>query len=247
MRRWRWPVLMVAAAVVTGVGVRAGAAGVMEYERDVRPVLERHCFSCHGPEKQKGGLRLDRKPNALRGGDSGEPAVVPGNSLRSHLGQLVTSNDPDQVMPPKGERLRPEEVALLQKWIDTGAHWTDRTAPVQVETTAVGPDVGITEKDRQFWSFVPPRASEPAPARNGAWGRNKVDRFVLAKLEERGIGPAAEAGRETLIRRLSFDLTGLPPTPEEVEAFVRDERPDAYEQLVDRLLASPRSGRRFSA
>ena len=228
------------------VPLAAGAAPAPpEFDRDVKPILQKHCFQCHGPEKQKGGLRLDQKPSALRGGDSGTPAVVPGNRVKSHLLKLVSSNDPDEMMPPKGERLNAQEVALIAKWIETGAHWTDAAAAAQVlEAT---PDRQITAEDRKFWSFVPPARHSPPPVRESRWVRTAVDQFVLAKHEERGIMHAGEAPREVLIRRLAYDLTGLPPTPEEVRAFVTDQRPDAYEQLVNRLLASPRFGERLAS
>src|SRR6266581_1356532 len=113
------PVLLLA------VALPAMAEQPMDFDRDVKPILEQHCFKCHGAEKQKGGLRLDQKPAALKGGDSGEPAVVPGSAMKSHLIKLVTSDDPEQVMPPKGERLKPAEVAVIQRWVEGGAHWKD--------------------------------------------------------------------------------------------------------------------------
>jgi mono/diheme cytochrome c family protein len=233
--------------MLVGVGTIAHAAAPLDYSRDVKPILEKNCFKCHGAEKQKGGLRLDRKVSALKGGDSGEPAIVPGNGVRSHLLQLVTTNDPDMAMPPKGDRLKAEEIATLQRWIEGGAHWVDGAAAQPVETLAANPEPVLTAQDRAFWSFVAPRASEPPPVKHAEWARNKIDRFVLAKMEVRGIAPTGEAARGTLVRRLSFDLTGLPPAPQEVAAFVADQRPDAYEQLVDRLLASPRFGERMAS
>src|SRR2546421_2809700 len=234
--------------LLLAVALPAMAEQPMDFDRDVRPILEQHCFKCHGPEKQKGGLRLDVKPAALKGGDSGEPAIVPGNSLKSHLIQLVSSNDPEQAMPPKGERLKPEEIARLQKWIETGAHWQDKTAVATSQPIiAVAADAKISAADRQFWSFVPPRQTDPAPVKNSVWLRTRVDQFILAKLEERGLKPSAEAPRGVLIRRLTFDLTGLPPTAEEVEAFTSDSRPDAYERVVERLLGSPRFGERLAS
>ncbi|HEY7116031.1 MAG TPA: DUF1549 domain-containing protein, partial [Tepidisphaeraceae bacterium] len=222
-----------------------------EFNRDVKPILEQHCFKCHGPEKHKGGLRLDSKPSALKGGESGEPAIVPGNSLKSHLLELVRTNDPDQAMPPKGERLKAEEIALLQRWIETGAHWSEPGGTAAVATTQtilpMAPEAQITAQDRRFWSFVPPRSMERAPVKEIGWPRTRIDRFILARLESHGLGPAPQAPRAILIRRLSFDLTGLPPTPDEVVAFKSDQSPDAYERLVDRLLASPRFGERMAS
>jgi hypothetical protein len=149
-------------------------------------------------------------------------------------------------MPPKGERLKPEEVALLQHWIETGAHWPDSAQPAQVLEAAT-PERQITDQDRGFWSFVPPRSVEPPDVKEASWARTRIDRFVLGRLESHGLAPSADAPPAVLIRRVTYDLTGLPPTPEEVEAFIRDNRPDAYERLVDRLLASPRFGERLAS
>jgi cytochrome c553 len=218
----------------------------LDYDRDVRPILAQHCFKCHDQEKQKGSLRLDFKPSMLRGGESGEPAVVPGNVAKSHLIKVVTTSDPEQLMPPKGTPLNTEQIAVLQKWIETGAHWV---APEQAAPAAAAAEPGmqVTEQDRQFWSFRPPQKSEPPAAKNQTWAKTKIDRFVLARLEAAGLSPSPEAPREVLIRRLTYDLTGLPPTPEDVEAFLSDEKPGAYERLVDRLLASPRFGERTAS
>src|SRR6185436_2205350 len=150
-----------------------------DFDRDIKPILAQHCFKCHGPEKQKGGLRLDQKPSVLKGGDSGTPAIIPGNQVKSHLLKLVTSNDPDEMMPPKGERLKPEEVALLAKWIETGAHWIDSAVAVPLEET---PDRQITAEDRRFWSFVAPTRHQPSPVKEQQWVRTPVDQFILARL-----------------------------------------------------------------
>jgi len=223
------------------------AASPPDFDHDVKPILQQYCFKCHGPEKHKSGLRLDLKSNAFKGGDSGEPAIVPGNSAESHLIEVVTTKDADQAMPPKGDRLKPQEVAILQRWVETGAHWIDTSAPQPVETVAVAADREITAADRQFWSFVPPQRSAPPAVQNSAWARSAIDRFVLAALEAHHLEPSADAPRGALIRRVTFDLTGLPPTPEEVAAYVADQSPDAYEKLVDRLLASPSFGERLAS
>src|SRR5688500_5426591 len=130
------------------------AADLPDFDRDVRPILQQHCFSCHGPDKQKGGLRLDQKTVVLNGGDSEEPTVVPGNVAKSALIKRLTTKDADEVMPPKGDRLAAEQVAVLQKWIETGAHWIDPTKPTE-EAPSSDAEVAITEKDRSFWSFQP--------------------------------------------------------------------------------------------
>lgn len=241
MQRALWVCLF--GLLVASPGARAQAPP--DFDKDIRPILEQNCFKCHGPEKQKAGLRLDLKINALKGGESGEPAIVPGNGIRSHLLKAVSSNDPEQVMPPKGERLKPGEIALLQKWVETGAHWIDTSKPV--ETIAVDADRPITQEDRQFWSFVPPRRAEAPVTANGTWGRNRIDRIVLAGIEARNLTPSPDAPAAVLLRRVTFDLTGLPPTPAELEAFLADRRPDAYERLVERLLASSAFGERLAS
>ncbi|HEX8910875.1 MAG TPA: DUF1553 domain-containing protein, partial [Humisphaera sp.] len=191
------------------------------------------CYECHGPQKQKADLRLDAKAAALKGGEGG-PAIVPGKSADSPLAKRIASHDPDAVMPPKGDRLTPEQVALIRAWIDQGAKWPDEAS------AKVDP--------RYHWSFKP-IAKPPVPPLAGddaKWARTPVDAFVLAKLREKGLSPSPEADRRTLIRRVTYDLTGLPPSPEEVDAFVADPAPGAYDRLVDRLLASPRYGERWA-
>jgi cytochrome c553 len=233
--------------VISLVPLWACAAAPPDFDHDVRPILQQYCFKCHGPEKHKGGLRLDQKTSAFKGGDSGEPAVVPGNSAESHLIELVTSKDEDQAMPPKGDRLKAQQVAVLQHWIETGAHWADTSQPEATEIVASATERQITAEDRKFWSFVPPKPAAPPAVHHAAWARSSIDRFVLAAMEEHHLEPSAEAPRRVLIRRLTLDLTGLPPTPAEVEAFLADRSPDAYEKLADRLLASPAFGERLAS
>jgi mono/diheme cytochrome c family protein len=204
----------------------------VDYERDIRPLFVKHCYSCHGPVKQRSGLRLDRKGDAMQGGDSGQ-VVISGKSSDSPLVRLVAGLDPDRVMPPKGERLSAQQIGLLRAWIDQGADW---------------PGDAETADPRDWWSLRP-LTRPPLPKQNSvdeSWARNHVDRFILAKLREKGLAPSKEADRRTLIRRLYFDLIGLPPTPDEVDAFVKDVSTDAYERLVDRLLASPHHGERWA-
>jgi len=219
-----------------------------DFEQDVKPIFAEHCFKCHGPEKQKGGLRLDVKTSVMKGGDSGDPAIVPGNAGKSQLLTLVTSHDPEHQMPPKGDRLRPEQLAVLQKWVETGAHWLDlsKAEPTVVLETAAA-EQPIPPQERQFWSFVAPKPIDPPPTRDAAWARTRIDRLILARLEAHKLTPSPEADPAALIRRLSYDLTGLPPTPPEVDAFLSDATSDAYEHLVDRLLASPRFGERMAS
>jgi mono/diheme cytochrome c family protein len=217
--------------LLVGMAPRA-AADLPDYLRDIKPILAKNCYSCHGPEKQRSGLRLDTAAAAVKGGDSG-PAIVPGNSKDSRLIKALTGADDVVQMPPKGEKLTAEQVALLKKWIDAGAK-----APAGEVAETVNPKM-------RHWAFQPPvRPAEPA-VKNAAWVRNPIDRFILARLEKEGIAPSPEADRATLIRRLSLDLTGLPPTVKEVDDFLADTRPDAYERLVDRLLGSPHYGERW--
>jgi mono/diheme cytochrome c family protein len=205
----------------------------VEFARDVRPILARACFSCHGPDKQRSGLRLDRKADALNGGDIGA-AILPGDSAGSPLILYVAGAEPDMVMPPKGDRLTREEIGVLRAWVDRGAVWPD--------------DGDGEEKAETWWSFRPiTRPAFPTLSDEDApWARNPIDAFVAVKRREKGLAPAQEADRRTLIRRLSFDLIGLPPTPEDIAAFEQDQAPDAYEKLVDRLLASPHHGERWA-
>jgi mono/diheme cytochrome c family protein len=213
-----------------GVALPPAAGRTIDFDRDVRPILAEHCHSCHGPRKQQSDLRLDRREAAVAGGAEG-PAILPGDGAGSPLVQRVAGLDPDAVMPPKGERLTTEQVGVLRAWIDQGARWPEADSKA--------------DNTRRHWAFRPPeRPSLPRVARRD-WVRNPIDRFILARLEHEGLQPAAEANRITLIRRLSLDLTGLPPTIAEVDAFLADRRADAYERLVDRLLDSPHYGERW--
>ncbi|MCL4785510.1 MAG: DUF1553 domain-containing protein [Verrucomicrobia bacterium] len=202
-----------------------------DFDRDIKPIFSEHCYSCHGPEKHKGGLRLDKKADALKGSDSGA-VIVPNKSTDSLLFKNVSGANPDSIMPPKGEPLTAAQVALIKAWIDEGAPWPDELAD--------------GEKTRStHWSFQPVKRPEVPAVKDKRWTRNPIDNFVLARLEQEKIKPSPEADRITLIRRLSLDLLGLPPTPEEVKAFLNDKKPGAYERLVDRLLASPHFGERW--
>ncbi len=203
----------------------------VDFAKHVRPLFAKYCFKCHGPEKQQSGLRLDVQGDAVRGGDSG-PAFEAGKSADSLLIKYVAGLDPELVMPPEGDKLSRDDVALLRAWIDQGAKWSADGDP--------GGKVNAAH-----WSFRPVRRPDLPKVSNEAWARNAIDRFVVARLESKKIVPAPEADRRTLIRRLSLDLLGLPPTPAEIEAFVNDTRPDAWEQLVDRLLDSPHFGERW--
>ena len=209
----------------------AGDKPGVDFARDVLPLLKERCYQCHDVHKHPSGLRLDLKAGALRGGDSGKPAVVPGDSGKSELIRRITSANADEAMPRMGERLSAVQIKTLRDWIDAGAVWPDALA---------GEDAA-----RNHWAFLPPVRPPIPTVKDAKWPRNDIDRFVLARLDKEGLAPSPEADRTTLIRRLSLDLIGLPPTPEEVDAFLKDESPDAYEKVVDRLLASPHYGERW--
>ncbi len=207
------------------------AKDAVDFVRDVRPILVKHCHECHGPDEQESGLRLDVRKSALEGGDSGA-VILPGKSGESALIERITTDDDDLVMPPEGDRLSKAEIAMLRSWIEAGAKWPDSAA-------------GSVKKTSDHWAFQPPVRAEPPAVKNRDWPRNEIDAFILARLEKEEIAPAPEADRSTLLRRLSLDLVGLPPTIEEREQFLNDSSPNAYEKLVDRLLASPHFGERW--
>jgi hypothetical protein len=209
------------------------AARTVDFARDVQPILQRACTSCHGAEKQRGGLRLDDGEAALKGGNTGA-VLKPGNSAASRLVQLVAGLDPDTKMPPaRGKELSAAEVGLLRAWIDQGAAWPKGTAVV----------VGAAKS--MHWAFRPIRRPALPAVADSRWPSTLIDRFILARLEKEKIAPAPEADKVTLLRRVTLDLIGLPPTPEETDAFLADTRPDAYERVVNRLLASPHYGERW--
>ncbi len=203
----------------------------VDFAQEIRPLLEAHCVSCHGPDKQKGDLRLDRRAGAFRGGAELGPAIVPGQSAQSPLVRTVAGLEPDYLMPQRGDRLSADAVAVLRAWIDQGADWPEE-APVPPAPP--------------HWAFQPVQRPIPPAAPDPRWGHNPIDAFIVHRLSEQGLAPSPEADRRTLIRRLSLDLTGLLPGPAEVEAFVGDPSRDAYTQLVDRLLGSHRFGERWA-
>ena len=199
------------------------------YESKVRPILEDHCFDCHGEDKQKNKLRLDSAVGILRGGESGEPLLVRGVSAESYIIKRVTSANAKEVMPPKGERLTAEQVATLRAWIDAGAKMPGEEAAA-----------ASLRLKTEHWSFQP--VKRPAVTKTGG----EIDELVLAKLREKGLAPSPSADRATLIRRVYLVMHGMPPTPMETADFVNDTRTDAYARLVDRVLASPRYGERWA-
>lgn len=208
-------------------------AGPVRFLEDIEPLLAGHCQACHGAQQQMNGLRLDRRAEALRGGYAG-PVILPGDSARSKLILMVAGAVDGKIMPPTGEPLKDGEIGLLRAWIDQGADWPE-PAPAAAASPAI-----------DHWAFTPVQRPSPPTVTGEAWARNAIDRFVLARLEREGIEPSPSAPRSTLVRRLSFDLTGLPPTLAEVDAFLADTRPEAYEALVDRLLESPHYAERWA-
>ncbi|MEM9415147.1 MAG: PSD1 and planctomycete cytochrome C domain-containing protein [Planctomycetota bacterium] len=211
------------------ISVNAPADRPIDFGRDIRPILSDNCFFCHGPDArvadETGGLRLDSFEGATAPRDGGAPAIIPGDPGNSPLMRRILSTNPNTVMPPPESHrtVTPAEAELLRRWIAEGAEYTGH------------------------WAFETPERPELPAVRRDAWARNAVDAFVLAELERHGLSPSVEADKATLIRRVTLDLTGLPPTPEEVDAFLADESPHAYEKVVDRLLASPRYGERMAS
>jgi hypothetical protein len=198
----------------------------LDFNRQIRPILSDKCFKCHGPDStnRQAGLRLDSAEIATHPLDSGETAIVPGKPEQSELAKRIYAEDDSERMPPPTSQktLSADEKTLLKNWIASGAEFMP------------------------LWSFIPPKHIDPPQLASDNWSRNSIDRFILQRLRAKKLVPSAEADRRTLIRRVSFDLTGLPPSPAEITAFVNDDRPDAYEQLVDRLLVSPRFGERMA-
>ena len=206
----------------SGCRNHAAAPAGLAFNREIEPILSENCYQCHGPDPggRKAGLRLDRAEFALARRERSRPAIVAGDPEHSLLIQRIETPDPKRRMPPSEahKRLSPEEVALLRHWIGQGAPY------------------------QEHWSFVLPQLPELPPIRRRVWARNPIDNFILSRLEREGLEPSPQADRAALIRRVTYDLTGLPPAPEEVEAFLRDTSRSAYERLVDRLLARPRYG-----
>jgi hypothetical protein len=219
-------VLLIACAVSLGGHGFSAAADRLSYNRDIRPILSENCFGCHGPDghDRKAGLRLDAPQPDDPPTDSGLAAIVPGKPAESELVTRILATDPDLVMPPpeSNKALSAEQKAVLRQWIAEGAVY------------------------EPHWAYLAPVRPPLPPVEHAAWSENPIDRFILARLEAEGLSPAAEADRSTLIRRLALDLTGLPPSRAEAEAFLADPSPDAYDKLVDRFLASPHYGERMA-
>ena len=226
--------LLLPLGLLTLLNCHLNAAESIDFEKQIRPLLHEHCVSCHGPAKQKSALRLDARSFAFQGGKSG-PVIVPDKSKESELFRRVSSKESDERMPPGEKSLSSTQIELLKRWIEEGAKWEETPADL----------AAASDKRLKHWAWQPiPKIS--VPLTNDPASRNEIDHFIAEKLKQKGLAFSPEADRKTLIRRLSFDLLGVPPTPEEVRDFVANTDPLAYEKLLDRMLASPRYGERWA-
>lgn len=223
-------------AAATAIGAANTDAADLDFVQDVRPILQTHCYSCHGEAKQKSGLRLDIKSEAFEGGEGWGPSIVPGDSTESPLIELVSSDDEYSRMPPEGEPLSDTEIRTLTDWIDQGATWPD------------GVDLAQVEDRTDHWSLKPVAIPDVPHVGDDTWARSDLDRFILGRLQEHALTPSPPAPAVTWLRRVTLDLTGLPPTPEEVDEFLKQEGDgdSARAAVVERLLASPRYGERWA-
>ena len=211
------------------------------FERRIRPIFANQCFACHNPKSKLGGLQIDSRASLLQGGSRG-PAIVPGDPEASLLIRATTHQDPNLKMPMGGQ-LKDQEIEALRTWVTMGAPWPEIVAAESPDSEK-GRFVPPPER-RKFWSFQPLRKPSPPNVRDKSWAKSPIDKFILAKLEEKGLKAGKRADKRTLIRRATFDLTGLPPAPKEIDAFLADSSPDAFGKVVERLLASPRYGERW--
>ena len=241
---WVRCVALTLAVLVPGATAAFGAVPAAEsddfFELRIRPLLVEKCYSCHS-ETASSGLKVNSRQALIQGGTLG-PAIVPGKPAESLLVQAVDHTH-SRLRMPLGEKLRQQQIADLIRWVEMGAPWP--RSPVEAAPISNDREFAITEKDRQYWAFLPVRRPALPGVRDTRWARTAIDRFILARLENTGLKPSPQAGRRELIRRLSYNLTGLPPTPEEVDAFLRDRSPQAWSRLVDRLLESPHYGERW--
>ncbi|MBO0863440.1 MAG: DUF1549 domain-containing protein, partial [Chloracidobacterium sp.] len=212
----------------------------IDFNRQIKPIFARNCYQCHGAGNAMGQLRLDGKESAMKGGLSGA-AIVPGDSERSLLVKRILGAGVKARMPMGGDPLPPAEIALIRQWIDQGADWPidDQAAPLQ---SGSKPQSAAP----QHWAYIKPVRPEPPQVKNQSWVRNPIDSFILARLEKEGLAPSPEEDKATLLRRVYLDVVGLPPSVKEVDEFLADQSPDAYEKIVDRLLASERYGERWA-
>jgi hypothetical protein len=222
-RFWIFGLALVCVVLLAVYLIHRRSGDEVHFSRDIRPILNQNCMPCHGGVRQKNGVSFLFREEALGTGKSGKRTIVPGKPDESELMARVTSSDPDTRMPYHAPPLSAQQVDLLRRWIKQGAKWEDH------------------------WAFVAPKPQALPDVKNSNWARQPIDRFILARLEKEGLSPSPEADKSALLRRVSLDLTGLPPTPEEQASFLADKSPDAYEKEVDRLLASPRYGERWAS
>jgi mono/diheme cytochrome c family protein len=234
-------VLLVAAVTAVLVSRPARSAEI-DFDKQIAPIFATHCVKCHGPDKQQGGLRFDSASGAIRNGDSDEAAIVPGNAAASEVCRRVTSSDEFTRMPPEGDRLSAAEIESLKRWINAGAKWPDQKAAAPATRELI-----VTDEDRQHWSFRPLHQPQVPAVRSAERVRTPIDAFILSALEAKGLGLAERASPRTLIRRIKFDLLGLPPTPEEIAGFERAfaQDPQTAEKLVAAYLDSIHYGERW--
>jgi hypothetical protein len=225
----------------TTVGVLALSSGEaqtqVDFKKEIEPIFAESCYACHGPKKAAGQLRLDAKAPAFKGGLSG-PVIVPGKGKESLLYTRIHSKGPggEPQMPMGGDPLPTEKIELIRRWIDEGANWPEAAGAAAASKTEI----------QKHWAYVKPQQPAPPQPKDAAWVRNPIDAFLLARLEKEGLKPSPEADRATLLRRVYLDVTGLPPNVKEIDQFLADRSPDAYEKVVDRLLASPQYGERWA-
>lgn len=224
--------LLMGCTTIVARGSDAPAVGRVDFERDIQPIFKSACYECHGPTKQKSKLRLDSRPLAMQGGRLGKD-IVPGNLADSALLARITNPDAAHRMPQDRDPLSKEQISLIRQWIEQGASWPYRVA-------------NLDAKIDKHWSFIPPVRPQLPQVQDEKWTRNPVDHFILARLEKEGLKPAPPASKEALIRRAYLDVIGIPPTPKQVDDFLNDKSPDAYEKVVDELLASPGYGERWA-
>ena len=243
MMHYRNILMLAVAAIVglTGAAHGANPADLAFFETKVRPILATHCYKCHGPTKQKSNLRWDHIDFALKGGERG-PALVPGEPVKSRMITAINYKDRELRMPPKN-RLSKADIATLTEWVRRGAPWPDEPQPAAGEGTSERFD--LEKRKQSHWSWRPIQKVDPPAVKRTDWPASPIDRFILARLEAKQLAPATDADKRTLLRRVYLDLIGLPPTPDQVNAFLNDSTPDAYEKVVDGLLASPAFGERW--
>src|SRR5262245_1396069 len=240
--RWRICVLVVAwlgVAAAIGAAQPPTAEQAALFDKQVLPILKQHCFKCHGDGKVRGGLRLTSRENLLKGGDSG-PAITLDKPEASRLLQAINYKDGLE-MPPTG-KLPQDKIDVLTRWVKAGAPWTGTAKTAEAPHPKGGE---VTATSRNYWAYRPVHRPDVPPVQNAAWVRNPIDAFILDKLQAANLTPAPPADKVALVRRVYYDLLGLPPTPEQVDAFLNDRSPIAYEKLIDRLLDSPHYGEKW--